>query len=111
MIRSWSTECSVRLRTQGCVNAERAGVWVEGAGAIQLGDLADVSEIVRSPFIEHLLEGDEAELECCAVRAAAAGGIDLKNCTSSRRVNPKRERCSCGVPSENPSAGGSYSFK
>src|SRR5580704_11944489 len=49
--------------------------------------------------------------ECCAVRAPMSGGSVLRNCTSSFRVNAKRDRCSCGVPAENPSAGGSYSFK
>jgi hypothetical protein len=44
------------------------------------------------------------------VRAPTSGGNVLRNWTSSRRVNAKRDRCSCGVPAENPSAGGSYSF-
>jgi hypothetical protein len=53
--RSW-------LWMKGLVGGERAGVRVEGAGAVEFGDLADVAEVVRGPFVEHLLERDQAEL-------------------------------------------------
>ena len=49
------------------VDAEGAGVGVEGAGAVQLGDLADVAQVMYSPFVEHLFERDPSELRvlCC----------------------------------------------
>ena len=50
------------LRIQCLVGAERASVGVEGAGAVEFGDLADVAEVVGGPFVEHLFERDQSEL-------------------------------------------------
>jgi hypothetical protein len=35
---------------------------VKRPGAVELGDLPKMSEVVRSPLAEHLMEGDIAEL-------------------------------------------------
>ena len=35
---------------------------MESSGTIEFGDLANVAEVVRGPFVEHLFEVDQAEL-------------------------------------------------
>src|SRR5262245_57053772 len=55
-------ERGLKLRIEILVSAEGAGVGVEGACAVEFGDLADVAEVVRGPLVEHLFECDEAEL-------------------------------------------------
>ncbi len=44
------------------IGGEGAGVGVEGAGAVEGGELSVVSEGLRGPLVEHLFESDQAEL-------------------------------------------------
>jgi len=54
--------------------AERAGGGEVFAGADELGDLADVAEIVHRPFVEHLGEGDFAGFLVAGAAVAGAAG-------------------------------------
>jgi hypothetical protein len=63
------------LRIQVLVGGEGAGVGVEGTGAIEFGDLANVAEVVRGPLVEHLFErgsGRALSVARCGRRRLAA---------------------------------------
>ena len=60
------------------VALERTGVRIEGVGAVEFGDLADVTEIVIGEFVEHLGKSDRAHFVVLAGAGASGGGNGME---------------------------------